>query len=122
MSTMRGLVRDDGSVDIDAARAIVDRATPGRWVTYSAGATVNGTPCMTLTALRSACVHDGVWLADVRAGAPGDEETVKHNAVFIATARDLMPVLLDEVERLRKELASFKTASARAGFGSRPKF
>lgn len=80
-------------IDLDAIRARAEAATPGPWVTdWDAGYVVQSALSLV------ADVHG----EPVRADDPLDyDDTGQPDAEFIAHARVDIPMLLDEIERLR---------------------
>jgi hypothetical protein len=77
-------------IDLDAARALCDAAAPGPWVADG---------CYITNWTRENAPKPGFTIYDEGGHGPED-------AAFIAAARDLVPALLDEVERLQRAIAN----------------
>lgn len=105
MFVATGVVAHCGEVKvIDAAkliewRELTNAATPGAWVADESKA---GPRRFNNARVRR---HDGVFILEGRLGRPQFVD-----AQFIAAAREAVPALLDEVERLRAELARLAPA------------
>jgi len=86
-------------VDVEAARALADAATPGPWEVPVANVFRVIAPSATHTNRRQGLSPPYPWLvvADM-----GDPDGNARDARFIAAARSLVPALCDEVERLRQ--------------------
>jgi hypothetical protein len=82
-------------IDIDAARALCDAATPGPWVWFGDLSIGN----MYLSAGRK---REVLWPSGMH--TEGYLDVAPEDAAFIAAARDLVPALLAEVERLRDQV------------------
>lgn len=75
------------------------KASPAPWVTDYRESHVSGRPMIVLHAGgQSGSKHDWPWLADINPDNVWD-------GLLIAHARDDLPALIAEVERLRSELA-----------------
>jgi hypothetical protein len=87
-------------IDIAAARALCDAATPGPWVGGWEGQSfvVRATDGSEVTRQTFAVGFGEDWASDAFR-----DDCDNADAAFIAAARDLVPALLDEVERLRGE-------------------
>jgi hypothetical protein len=81
-------------LDLDAIRQRAEAATPGPWYGFSSSWCVYNTPN-----------SDGELIADVYeyGGYPPDA-----NTQFIAHAREDIPAMLDEIERLRALLQTYQ--------------
>jgi len=79
-------------IDIDAARALCDAATPGPWVWF-------GDLSIGDVYLSAGRKREVLWPSGMH--TEGYLDVAPEDAAFIAAARDLVPALLAEVERLR---------------------
>jgi hypothetical protein len=81
-------------VDVDAARARANAATPGPWTAITSGR-ANGDHWYVC--------DDSQGLAMISSDDGINEDQREPDAVFIAAARSDVPALADEVDRLRAE-------------------
>jgi hypothetical protein len=78
---LKGVVKMGNKLDLAAIRARCDAATPGSWEYEE---------------------EDGEW--EINNGTTGEIIPIKRNdAIFIAHARQDIPALLDEIDRLTRE-------------------
>ncbi len=96
-------------VDLDTIRNIANAATPGPWVT---DVEIDGmyAECKTVVRAvnadpwRSRIVTVGQTRMHISADGAGEA-----NVAFIAAARELVPAMADEIERLRAQVAQLRT-------------
>ena len=106
----------DQPLDLDAVRAVTDAATPGPW--WNLGESIYTHELPPPDQPFDELEYDD-WLENAKPVCYGDTETVA-DAVFIASAREWVPVLVGEVERLRAAQTADALNSAlhrRLGFG-----
>lgn len=86
---------------LDKWRRLADAATPGEWWLDFRQVFNGEVPYINVCVTTDAADIAGL----------GEQEECQADAAFIAAAREAVPALLDEVERLRAELADARAAT-----------
>lgn len=94
------------TIDLDKLKALAEAATPGPWAICTAPDTNNR---------QAVCDHNFEYIARTDTYSIHPDESCEANAAFIAAARNAVPELVDEVERLRDRLRAVEAQNDALG-------